>query len=195
MAGESGVDQIQFGPFCLDANGSRVFRDGADLKLRPQAVRVLKALLEMPGQSIDYEPLLKQAWGTTFVSRHTVAMTVGETWKTLEEYGSWIGYRRRVGYWLNISRSDDQIPDRLALVGTKDLRRAREAYCLLPMHGRNRPVRPPRLRIHLPDVFNAGNVWCAGALREVYKEFLEVKRDAIALSGRPSAVLCCFKRQ
>jgi DNA-binding winged helix-turn-helix (wHTH) protein len=129
MAGESGVDQIQFGPFCLDANGFRVFRDGADLKLRPQAVRVLKALLEMPGQSIDYEPLLKQAWGTTFVSRHTVAMTVSEMWKTLEEYGSWIGYRRRVGYSLNISRSDDQIPDRLALVGTKDPRRAREACC------------------------------------------------------------------
>ena len=61
MAGESAVDQIQFGPFCLDVNGSPVFRDGADLKLRTQAVRVLKALLGRPGQSIDYEPLLKQA--------------------------------------------------------------------------------------------------------------------------------------
>jgi hypothetical protein len=93
------------------------------------------------------------------IARHTVAMTVSKMWKTLEEYGSWIGYRRRVGYSLNISRSDDQIPDRLALVGTKDPRRAREAYCLLPTHGRNRPVRPPRLRSHLPHVFNAGNVW------------------------------------
>jgi hypothetical protein len=129
------------------------------------------------------------------IARHTVAMTVSKMWKTLEEYGSWIGYRRRVGYSLNISRSDDQIPDRLALVGTKDPRRAREAYCLLPTHAATDPVRPPRLRSHLPDVFNAGNVWCAGALREVYKEFLEVKSDAIALSGRPSAVLCCFKRQ
>jgi hypothetical protein len=66
-------------------------------------------------------------------------MTVSKMWKTLEEYGSWIGYRRRVGYSLNISRSDDQIPDRLALVGTKDPRRAREAYCLLPTHAATDP--------------------------------------------------------
>jgi DNA-binding response OmpR family regulator len=101
MAGESGVDQIQFGPFCLDVNGSPVFRDGADLKLRPQAVRVLKALLGRPGQSMDYEKLLKQPLGTTFVSRHSVATTFSEVRKTLEEYGSWIGFRLRVGYSLN----------------------------------------------------------------------------------------------
>ena len=99
MAGESGVDQIQLGPFCLeDVNG---FRDGADLKLRPQAVRVLKALLGRPGQSMDYEELLKQPRGTTFVSRHSVATTFSAMRKTFEEYGSWIGYRLRVGYSLN----------------------------------------------------------------------------------------------
>jgi DNA-binding winged helix-turn-helix (wHTH) protein len=91
MAGESGVDQIQFGPFCLDVNGSSVFRDGADLKLGPQAVRVLKALLGRPGQSMDYEKFLRQPLGTTFVLRHSVATTFSEMRKTLEEYGSWIG--------------------------------------------------------------------------------------------------------
>jgi DNA-binding response OmpR family regulator len=101
MAGESGVDQIQLGPFCLDVNGSPVFRDGADLELRPQAVRVLKALLGRPGQSMDYEKLFKQPRGTTFVSRYSVATTFSEMRKTLEEYGSWIGYRLRVGYSLN----------------------------------------------------------------------------------------------
>ena len=98
MAGESGVDQIQFGPFCLDVNGSPVFRDGADLKLRTQAVRVLKALLGRPGQSMDSEKLLNQPQGTTFVSRHSVATTFSEIRKTLEEYGSWIGRRLLAKY-------------------------------------------------------------------------------------------------
>ena len=109
MAGESSGHQIQFGPFCLDVNGSPVFQDGADLRLRRQAVRVLKALLGRPGQSMDYEKLLQQPRGTTFVSRHSVATTLSEMRKTLEECSSRIGYRLRFGYSLNIPRSDDQI--------------------------------------------------------------------------------------
>ena len=93
----------------VDVNGSPVFQDGADLKVKRQAVRVLKALLGRPDQSIDYEKLLKHARGTTFLSRHSVATTFSEMRKTLEEYGSRIRYRLRVGCSIIIPRSDDQM--------------------------------------------------------------------------------------
>src|SRR5258708_6369101 len=103
------VADIRFGPFCLDTVASRVQRDGADLKLRPQAVNVLKALLQKRGQYLDYDQLLKDAWGRIVVSRHTVATTVADVRNALNEYGSWINYRPRVGYCLNIPRSDQLI--------------------------------------------------------------------------------------
>ena len=166
MAGESGVDQIQFGPFCLDVNGSPVFRDGADLKLRTQAVRVLKALLGRPGQSMDYEKLLKRPRGTAFVSRHSVTTTFREMRKTLEEYGSWIGYRLRVGYSLNIL-----IPmTRSGPVGTCRNRGPAKSWRRLLLASNTRPQPTPsdhRLRRHWPDIFNAGNVWCARPTRDV----------------------------
>jgi DNA-binding winged helix-turn-helix (wHTH) protein len=103
------MDPILFGPFCLDLDQRRVSRDGTDLKVRPQAVRVLRVLSQHAGQPVSYEQLLKEAWDSTFVSRHTVATTVSEIRKAFEEYGSWIEYRPRIGYSLKVPRSDDQI--------------------------------------------------------------------------------------
>lgn len=194
MAGEPGVDQNQFGPFCLDGNGSPVFRDGADPRLRLQAVRVLKALLGRPGQSMDYEKLLKQAWGTTFVSRHTVATTVGEMRKTVEEYGSWIGYRLRVGYSLNIPRSDDQIRTGWHLSEPRNREGLGKTLACFQHTATTDPVRPPPTKAFFRMDLMQG-MYGVRAPREMYKEFLEEQRDAIALSGRPSAVLCCSKRQ
>ena len=143
MAGESGVDQIQFGPFCLDVNGSPVFRDGADLKLRTQAVRVLKALLGRPGQSMDYEKLLKQPRGTTFVSGHSVATTFSEMRKTLEECGFWIGYRLRVGCSLNIPRSDDQVRTGWHLSEPRTREELEKTLACFQHTAATDPVRPP----------------------------------------------------
>ena len=166
MAGESSEDQIQFGPFWLDVNGSPVFRDGADLKLRPQAVRVLKALLGRPDQSIDYEKLLKHARGTTFLSRHSAATTFSEMRKTLEEHGSWIGYRLRVGYSLNIPRSDDQIRTGWHLSEPRSREEMEKTLSCFQHGAATDPVRPPPTKA-LPDIFNAGNVWCARPTRDV----------------------------
>jgi len=58
---------------------------------------------------MDSEKLLKQPRGTTFVSRHRVATTCSKMRKTLEEYGSRIRYRLRVGCSIIIPRSDDQM--------------------------------------------------------------------------------------
>ena len=176
------MPDVRFGPFCLDTTASRVVRDGVDLKLRPQAVSVLKALLQKPGQYLDYDQLLKDAWGGIVVSRHTVATTVADVRKALNEYGSWISYRPRVGYCLNIPRSDELIQtgwhlaerrtreglekalacfQRASLDDPSD-HRAFESiartHLMLGMYG----IRPPR---------------------ESYDEFLEAQSHAIGLCG------------
>ena len=92
---------------------------------------------------MDYEKLLKQPRGTTFVSRHSVATTFSEMRKTLEEYGSWIGYRLRVGCSLNNSRSHDQIRTGWHLSEPRTRKELEKTLACFQHTGRNRPVRPP----------------------------------------------------
>jgi DNA-binding winged helix-turn-helix (wHTH) protein len=98
--------EFTFGPFVLDAAGSRLLRDGGEVRLRPQALHALKVLLAHRGRSLSYEQMIDEAWKGTFVSRHTVDVTVGEVRKTLGEYGSWIVHRPKVGYSLDVPASD-----------------------------------------------------------------------------------------
>ena len=97
---------LSFGPFVLDAAGSRLLRDGSEVRLRPQALHALKALLAHRGRSLSYEEMIAEAWKGTFVARHTVDVTVGEVKKTLGEYGTWISHRPKVGYTLDVPTSD-----------------------------------------------------------------------------------------
>ena len=127
----------------VDVNGSPVFQDGADLKVKRQAVRVLKALLGRPGQSMDYEKLPKQPRGSTFVSRHSVATTFSEMRKTLEECGFWIGYRLRVGCSLNIPRSDDQVRTGWHLSEPRTREKPEKTLACFQHTAATDPVRPP----------------------------------------------------
>lgn len=77
--------------------------------MRPQAVHVLRVLLENRGRSLGYQQLMTEAWRGTFVGRHTVDVTVGEVRKVLGECGPWIVHRRRVGYSLDVPSSDELI--------------------------------------------------------------------------------------
>jgi len=43
------MPDINFGPFCLDASATRLVRDGAEVKLRPQALEALRVLLRHQG--------------------------------------------------------------------------------------------------------------------------------------------------
>jgi len=43
------------------------------------------------------------------VSRHTVAVTVGEAKRALREYGAWIHYRPKLGYRLEIPIAEELI--------------------------------------------------------------------------------------
>lgn len=100
------MGQIAFGPFRMDLDGGRLIRDGCDLELRPQAFHALRTLIQNCGKHVDYEQMIHQAWEGVSVSRHTVAVTVGEAKKVLREYGCWIHYRPRLGYRLEIPPAD-----------------------------------------------------------------------------------------
>ena len=102
-------DHLSFGPLSLDLASLRVWREGVDLKLRPQAFHALKVLIEKSGQYVDYDQLIREAWGGNVVSRHTVNTTIGAVKRALGDHGSWISYRPRLGYRLQVAGSDDLI--------------------------------------------------------------------------------------
>jgi DNA-binding winged helix-turn-helix (wHTH) protein/Flp pilus assembly protein TadD len=102
-----GLDEpISLGPFRIDLASTRLLRDGVALDLRPRAYRALKVLVENPGRLVDYEQLIREAWDGVHVSKHTIAVTVGEIKQVLGEYGSWINCQPRFGYRLEIPQSE-----------------------------------------------------------------------------------------
>ena len=101
--------QFTFGPFTFDGTTARLLRDNAEVRLRPQALQVLRVLLQHGGRPIGYDQMIAEAWHGTFVSRHTVDVTVGEVKKVLGEYGRWIVHRPKVGYSLVIPTSDELV--------------------------------------------------------------------------------------
>jgi DNA-binding winged helix-turn-helix (wHTH) protein/Flp pilus assembly protein TadD len=101
--------EIAFGPFVLDPSSTRLLRDGAEVKLRPQAFEALRVLALHSGEYIGHDRMIAEAWDGTTVSRHTVDVTIGEVRRTLNEYGAWIGHRPKVGYCLEVPRSETLI--------------------------------------------------------------------------------------
>jgi len=101
--------EVEVGPFLIDLSTGRLLRDGVELPLRPQACRVFKTLIQNRGQYVDYANMITEAWDGTVVSRHTVDVTVGEVRKVLQEFGSWITHRPKVGYRLNVPKSEDLV--------------------------------------------------------------------------------------
>jgi DNA-binding winged helix-turn-helix (wHTH) protein/Flp pilus assembly protein TadD len=103
------VTEVEVGPFLVDLTTGRILRDGIELGLRPQAFRVFKTLIENRGQYIDHNHMIEQAWDGTVVSRHTVDVTVAELKKALQEFTSWIMHRPKLGYRLDVPKSDDLV--------------------------------------------------------------------------------------
>lgn len=100
------MQELSFGPFSLDVPAGRLLRDGADVRLRPQAFHALHVLAARRGDYVDHERLMADAWKGIVVSRHTVDVTVAEVRKALQEYGSWIRRRGTAGYCLEVPASD-----------------------------------------------------------------------------------------
>src|SRR6478609_1525118 len=98
---------LSFGPFTLDLSSDSLWRDGKSLPLRPQALRLLKALVSHSGLHLDHEQMIRQAWDNVRVSKHTVTVTMGEVKRALGEYGAWIRCHPRLGYCIEIPESED----------------------------------------------------------------------------------------
>jgi DNA-binding winged helix-turn-helix (wHTH) protein len=103
------MPEITIGPFTLDTSSGRMLRDGAEIRLRPQALQALEVLLRNSGRPVSYEQMIAEAWKGTHVSKHTVDVTVGEVKKTLGEYGRWITHRPKAGYRLEVPTSDELV--------------------------------------------------------------------------------------
>lgn len=102
-----GVDvPVSFGPFRINLASTRLYRDGAEIQLRPRAFRVLRVLVQNPGRLVEYEQLIREAWDGVHVSKHTVAVTIGEIKQLMGEYSSWIQCQPKFGYRLEIPQSE-----------------------------------------------------------------------------------------
>lgn len=102
-----GVDlPVSFGPFRISLAVTRLYRDGVEIQLRPRAFRALTVLVQNPGRLVEYEQLIREAWDGVHVSKHTVAVTIGEIKQLLGEYASWIQCQPKFGYRLEIPQSE-----------------------------------------------------------------------------------------
>jgi DNA-binding winged helix-turn-helix (wHTH) protein/Flp pilus assembly protein TadD len=99
-------EPIRLGPFRINLASTRLHREGVELELRPRAFRAFKVLIQNPGRVVDYKQMITDAWDGVQVSKHTVAVTIGEIKQVLGEYGSWIHCQPKLGYRLEIPQSD-----------------------------------------------------------------------------------------
>ncbi len=66
--GAGGNGRVRFGDYELDSRSGKLFRDGWPVKIQPQPLRVLRFLVERPGEIVSREQLRARIWGdTTFV--------------------------------------------------------------------------------------------------------------------------------
>ena len=180
--GEISIDRLAFGPFQLDLNNSRVSRDGLVLELRPQAFHVLRLLLKRSGSDVDYEDLIREAWGGTIVSRHTVATTIGAVRHALGEYGSWITYRPKLGYRFQVPDAEELLQtgwhywNRLTREGVE---KALELF-------QQAALKNPYDAAAFDGISSCYMTLATFGMRaptEVYGEFCEAQRRAVILAG------------
>src|SRR5579862_4773159 len=100
---------ITFGAFTFAWPPPRLMRGEVEVRLRPQALKALAVLAMHRGQYVGHDRLIAEARGGNIVSRHTVDVAIGEVRRLLGECGSWITQRPKVGYCLDVPRSDKLI--------------------------------------------------------------------------------------
>jgi DNA-binding winged helix-turn-helix (wHTH) protein len=178
-----------FGPFVFEMADMRLLRDRAEIRLRPQARRVLRVLLVHRGHTVGYDQMMAEAWEGTFVSRHTVDVTVAEVRKSLREFGRWITHRTKEGYSLDVPSSEELI------------RRGWHFWSRRTREGAERAIECFRQAAdECPGDFQAyeGLSTCYLMLAtfgmraplEVYPKFLEAHEQAVAAGGMTGELHC-----
>jgi DNA-binding winged helix-turn-helix (wHTH) protein/tetratricopeptide (TPR) repeat protein len=175
------VEPILFGPFCLDAANPRLLRDGQELDVRPQALHVLQVLLQNSGRPVNYESMIQEAWNGNLVSRHTVAVTVGEVKKVLSEFGPWISYRPRMGYCFEAPHADDLVRQGWHCWNRGTREGFEKGLCYFQRAARE--SNDPRAFEGASLCYMMLGTCGMRPAREMYQGFLEMHGRAVGLSG------------
>lgn len=171
-----------FGPFSLDLATRNILRDGLDLRLRPQAFDALRVLLHKAGRFVSYEELIREAWGGNVVSRHTVASTIGAVRKALSEYGSWIAYRPKLGYRLQVPETEDLVRMAWHLWQRRTREGVERALSCFEQAARMNPADPTPLD-GITSCYLTLATFGMRPPEEVYELFREAQARAVALRG------------
>ena len=175
------LESIPFGPFCLDAANSRLLRDGIEMEVRPQALHVLQVLVQNSGRHVSYDQMIQEAWNGTVVSKHTVAVTVGEVKKILGEFGPWISYRPRLGYCFEAPSADDLVRQGWHCWNRCTREGFEKALCYFQRAARE--SNDPRAFEGASLCYMMLGTCGMRPAREMYDRFLQAHQRAVALSG------------
>jgi tetratricopeptide (TPR) repeat protein len=159
-----------------------LLRDGVDLELRQQAFRALQVLVHHRGRFLDSDRLMREAWGNTVVSRHTVAVTVGEAKKALQEFGCWITYRPKLGYCLDVPGSADLLRTGWHLLSrrTREGALSAQEYFQLAAEQDGSDFRPAE---GISGCYLLLGSYGMNPPLEMYRGFLEAHHRAVSLGG------------
>jgi DNA-binding winged helix-turn-helix (wHTH) protein/Flp pilus assembly protein TadD len=183
------VAEIIFGPFSLDFAATRLLRDGQAVRLRPQALAALRVLLRHSGDTVRYEQMIAEGWDGTVVSRHTVDVTVSEVRRSLAEYGTWIVNRPKLGYSIEVPKSDELVRKGWHFYS----RRTREGFeHAIDCFERAATECPSDFRTleGLSASYLAMAIFGMRPPRRMYESFLDAHDRAIALGGLTPELRC-----
>ena len=175
-------EQIEFGPFRMDANSGQLSLGGANLELRPKAFCALRTLIQNNGRYVAYDQMIQDAWGGVFVARHTVAVTIAELKRALGEYGSWITHRPKVGYRLEMPGSEDLIREGWhfwSRATREGLEKGLECFEQAAFQDSS----DTRAYEGMAVTYLSLGTYGMRPSREVYSKFLTAHRRAVELSG------------
>src|ERR1051325_5128191 len=82
---ESPFQEVDFGPFRLDASNSRLLRDGKPVALTPKAFDVLRYLTSQPDRLVTKSELLSAVWPDVLVTDASIKVCVREIRKSLRD--------------------------------------------------------------------------------------------------------------
>jgi tetratricopeptide (TPR) repeat protein len=183
------VPEFTFGPFTLRTENGRLSRDGVEVRLRPQAFQALRVLLQAGGRFVDYDRMMAEAWSGTFVTRHTIDVTLSDVRRQLGEFGRWITHRSTFGYALIVPGSDE-----LVRQGWHFWHQRTRVGCDRAIDCFKRAVAesPTDCRAFegLSASYLALAVFGIAPPLEMYPRFLEAHEQAVALAGPRPELQC-----
>ena len=144
-------------------------------------MHVLQALVQNSGRHVNYDQMIQAAWSGNVVSKHTVAVTVGEVKKALGEFGPWISYRPRLGYCFEAPNADDLVRQGWHCWNRGTREGFEKALCYFQRAARE--SNDPRAFEGASLCYMMLGTCGMRPAREMYQGFLQAHGSAVALSG------------